>query len=150
MSGKSGAGPRRTREDYAGLLAIADAEELVALADAILAGPSELVVTRRPETGSVVLVAREPVCGHRFQLADLVVSTAEVELDGEAGWSMRPGSHRVAALAQAVCEAELARGGAHAHTVALLCEGADRSRREAREAEWARLRPTIVEFEEVL
>ncbi len=146
----SGMSARRSREDYAELLALADADELVRLADAVLAGPAHLVVTRRPETGSVVLVAREPVAEHRFQLADMVVSTAEVELDGHAGWSMRPGSHRVAALAQAICEAEMAREGEHADAIARVCEAAGAARCVARQAEWSRLAATIVDFEEVL
>lgn len=140
----------RSREEYAELLALADADQLIGLADAVLGGCARLEVTRAPETGSVVAVVREPVSGHRFQLADVVVSTAEVELDGNAGWSMRPGAHRQAALAQAICEAELARGGEYAPGVARLCESVALARRSAREAEWARLRTTIVEFEEVL
>lgn len=145
----------RRREQAAELLALIPPTDLMDLADLVLAqatqaGPESVAITRRPEVGSVVVLVREPVSGHRFQLTDLVVSTAEVELGGQPGWAMRPGAHPEAALAQAVCEAELARGGPLAPRIAQRCDAVETARRTARAAEWSRLAPTIVEFEEVL
>lgn len=142
--------PAPSREELHELLALTPGDDLVALADTILATGVNLRVTRRPETGSIAVQVREPVARQRFQLADMVVSTAEVELAGERGWAMRSGTDRRAALAQAVCEAELARNGSHAAQIRARLESEATDRSAQRAQEWSALLPTIVEFEEVL
>jgi len=139
------------RGRWSELLSAAPAEELVGLADAVLAATPapRCDVVRAPEVGNIVVQVREPIARQRFYLADMLVSSAEVRLAGQPGWAMRPGHDRQAALAQAVCEAELVRRGPLADRISDLLEevGADRVR--ARADEWARLQSTAVEFEEV-
>lgn len=142
--------PRRSRQESCELLGLVDAEEIVRLADMVLATGATTRVTRRPETGSIVLQVREPVARRRFQLADMVVTTAELELEGEPGWALRPGADRLTTLAQAVCEAELARQGAIAPQIEARLAARAQERAEQRAQEWQELLPTVVEFEEVL
>lgn len=139
---------RPSREDLSELLSLADPVRLRDLADRCLAG-TELTVVRGPETGTVATQVREPIAGARFLLTDVLVSSAEVTLDGTPGWGMRLGADRPAALAQAVCEAELARDGAYAAELRELCAEVATRRAVDRAAEWQRLTPTIVEFEEI-
>jgi len=138
-----------TREERTALLALARSEELVGLADACLADSVVPRVLRAPEVGCVATQVREPIAGERFLLGDVLAVQAEVELGGARGWSMRLGDDRVAALAAAICDAEVAAGRTHAKDVLDLC-GRVAAREAAAEAEeWARLAPTVVEFEEL-
>lgn len=146
---------RADREALGGLLALADPEQLCALADSVLAGSTlagaagSFQITRAPTTGVLVSQVREPIASHRFIAGDLVASTAEVVLDEAAGWGMRLGDDRAAALAQAVLDAEVLRRGGRTDAVLSLALGTAERLRAERVAEWDRLTPTIVEFEEI-
>jgi len=138
-----------TQEDVAGALAIAAAGPLQRLAEVIAARAGELVVLDGPTVGTARYDVREPVESIRFGLMEVLISRAEVELDGVGGWAMRLGDDRAAVLAAAICDAEVQRGGPHAPEVLALCslvqaEAADRDRQR-----WSELRPTIVSFEEL-
>jgi alpha-D-ribose 1-methylphosphonate 5-triphosphate synthase subunit PhnG len=138
-----------TQEDVAEALAIAAAGPLQRLAEAIVAGVEDLVVLDGPTVGTARYDVREPVESIRFGLTEVLVTRAEVELDGVGGWAMRLGDDRAAVLAAAVCDAEVQRQGPHAGDVLALCSlvRADAADRNARR--WAELRPTIVNFEEL-
>lgn len=138
-----------SREQRCALLAEAEREELVALADECLTDGTALRVLSGPEVGIVVAQVREPVLAERFLLGDVLACRAEVELAGQRGWSMRLGDDRVAAVAAAVLDAEAEAGRPHSARVHQLCRIVT-DRKAAREAaEWAALAPTIVEFEEL-
>ena len=159
---------RSDREALGGLLALADPERLRALADAILAEvvPAEqdratapaqgqatpapaFQITRAPATGVLVGQVREPIASQRFIAGGLVASTAEVVLGYATGWGMRLGDDRAAALSQAVLDAEVLRGGDRTAEIVELALATDERLRAERAAEWERLTPTIVEFEEI-
>lgn len=138
------------REDRAALLAVAQTDELVALADELLARGGQLEVLRMPEVGCVAAQVVDPVQGERFLLGDVLACEAEVALDGVRGWAMRLGDDRTAALAAAVCDAAAlwdADGAARA--VDALCARVAARVAETEAAEWAALAPTVVEFEEL-
>jgi alpha-D-ribose 1-methylphosphonate 5-triphosphate synthase subunit PhnG len=137
------------RERRAELLAAAEPSELVALADRCLTHPPEPVVLAPPEVGLVVLQVREPVADERFYLGEVVVTRAEVEVDGVHGWSMRLGDDQVAALAGAVCDAEAEAVRPLADDVEALCRIVEARQTAAQAAEWAELAPTEVSFEEL-
>lgn len=138
------------------LLALAPSGELTALAERILADDdlaAALTVTHRPEVGAVVIQVREPVASERFHLGDVVVTRAEVGLDGARGWSMRLGTDRGAALAAALCDALAETTRADWQTwrdeVEALCHQTEEHRHETERREWAELAPTAVSFEEL-
>ena len=139
----------RSREELSELLSLADPQALVEAANQCIT-EATLTVVRGPEVGTVATQVREPIAGTRFLLADVLVSSAEVTLDGTPGWAMRLGADRPAALAQAICDAELARDGRLAEHLHRLCSDIATTRDLDRAAEWERLAPTVVEFEEVL
>ena len=138
-----------TVNERAELLAVAEAEEVVALAESCLAEYGNPVLLAPPEVGLVVMQVREPVCAERFHLGEVVVTRAEVEVAGARGWAMRLGDDRVATLAAAVCDAVAAGGGALAADVEQLCAATERRRAERQAAEWDDIAPTIVTFEEL-
>ncbi|WP_190813267.1 phosphonate C-P lyase system protein PhnG [Saccharopolyspora pogona] len=138
-----------SREQRCALLAEAERDELVALADECLDDGAALRVLSGPEVGIVVAQVREPVLAERFLLGDVLACRVEVDLAGQVGWSIRLGEDRVAAVAAAVLDAEAEADRPRSARVDELCRTvADRL--AAREvAEWAALAPTIVEFEEL-
>jgi alpha-D-ribose 1-methylphosphonate 5-triphosphate synthase subunit PhnG len=137
-----------TREERWELLAAADGEELIELADACLAAEPapELTILAPPRTGCVTAQVRDPILRERFLLGDVLACTAEVDLGGTRGWAMRMGDDRAAALAMAICDAA---GETRAAAVEDLCRRVAARLAAADAAEWAELAPTVVEFEEL-
>lgn len=136
-------------EERAELLAAADPDALVALAERCLDRHGEPQLLLAPETGLVMLQVREPVRRERFHLGEVVVTRAEVHLAGYRGWSMRLGRDRLAALAAAMCDAVANAGGPLADEVDELCRRT-RDTLSTIEAEtWADLVATTVAFEEL-
>jgi alpha-D-ribose 1-methylphosphonate 5-triphosphate synthase subunit PhnG len=127
----------------------AEATELIALASACLSDDPEVTVTRPPVVGVVMTQVRDTVAEQRFILGDVLACQAEVTRRGTYGWAMRLGSDRLASLAAAICAAEHAADGPRASEIVALCQRTRARRREDRAAEWERLVPSIVEFEEI-
>lgn len=127
----------------------ADAAAVIALASACLADDPDVTVTRPPQVGVVVTQVRDTVAEQRFILGDVLVCQAEVTRRGVFGWAMRLGSDQLAALSAAILAAEHAAGGPRAAEIVALCDRTAESRRTERAAEWERLAPSIVEFEEI-
>ncbi len=138
-----------TRERRCGLLAIADPQALVDVADRCLADGTRPTVLVGPEVGLTMLDVREPVCGDRFYLGEVLVTRAEVELGGARGWAMRMGGDRVATLAAAVCDAEVEAGRARAGDVEALCKRTAASAEAADAASRVEIAATEVRFEEM-
>lgn len=137
------------RERRAELLALAGSAELVALADRCLADGATPTVLVAPEVGCVATEVVDPVGAERFLLGDVLACRAEVELAGHRGWAMRLGGDRAAALAAAVCDAEVEAGRAQSGEIAALCRRVAEREAAAEAAEWAALAPTVVAFEEL-
>jgi alpha-D-ribose 1-methylphosphonate 5-triphosphate synthase subunit PhnG len=139
------------------LLAVADADALVDLADRCLREIPGIVVTRPPEVGVMVLQVREPVESIRVQLADVLVSRAEAALGADRGWAMRLGDCATEALAAAICDTVAAAATSSgdcsttvlADEVGRLCTATADQIARASAAEWAELAETVVRFEEM-
>lgn len=137
-------------ERRADLLAVADADVLVAAAEQLLAdGLPEPRVVTQPELGMVMLQVREPIAEERFYLAEVLVTRSEVELAGVTGWAMRMGDDRMATLAAAVLAAAAESAPSWQASVDALCTTTESALTQARNAEWAELATTQVEFEEL-
>ncbi len=127
---------------------------MIELSERILGTPGvteALTVLHRPETGTVVLQVREPVCRERFYLGEVVVTRAEVAIAGSRGWAMRMGADRMSTLAAAVCDAIAATDRDEWHHLAVevaeLCVRTGDRRASELDREWADLAPTAVAFE---
>lgn len=128
----------------------ADPAAVVDLASACLEDDPDLEITRAPRTGVLVTQARDTVAEQRFILGDVMVTQAEVRRRGAHGWAARLGSDRTTTLAAALLAAEHAADGPRRREIDQLVESTASRRAADRAAEWERLAPTIVEFEEVL
>lgn len=138
-----------SRERITELLAAAPAHELVELADACLSDGAELAVLTSPEVGSVAARVREPIAHDHFFLGDVLACRAEVSLAGARGWAMRMGDNRAATLAAAICDAEVHGERPQADRIRQLCARVEENHHLAEADEWARLAPTVVQFEEL-
>jgi len=127
----------------------ADAADVIALASACLADDPEVTITQPPRVGVVVTQVREPVAEQRFILGDVLACRAEVRRRGSYGWAMRLGSDTLAVLSAAILAAEYTADGPRRAEIEHLVEHTRRTRDAERAAEWERLAPTIVEFEEI-
>ncbi len=135
--------------ERSGLLAAADAAELISLADRLIEQHGEPSVIHPPEVALLAMQVREPVERTRFQLGDVLVTSAEVMIAGAEGWAMRMGGDRAATLAAAICAGVGDHGLEGGELVDDLCRRtADRLERD-RLVEWSELAGTRVEFEEL-
>ena len=135
--------------ERSGLLAAADAAERISLADRLIEQHGEPSVFHPPEVALLAMQVREPVERTRFQLGDVLVTSAEVMNAGAEGWAMRMGGDRAATPAAAICAGVGDHGLEGGEPVDDLCRRtADRHERD-RLVEWSELAGTRVEFEEL-
>jgi len=135
------------RADRFELIAACEEGALARLANDVLEDDPPLSVRQEPRPQLLMQQVREPVERRPFNLGEVLVTPAEVELDGERGFAMLPGKAERGAFSGAIVDAAVA--GDHEETpaiVARLKEVAKR-RREQRRAEWAESKHTAVEFE---
>nr|MBA2449497.1 phosphonate C-P lyase system protein PhnG [Chloroflexota bacterium] len=73
--------------------AIADCDEavLTGLAERVLASSAAVTVVREPTPGMLMLRARESAGRSVFNLGEVTVTEAEVEIDGHRGYAMTTG-----------------------------------------------------------
>jgi len=140
-----------TREQRCELLAAAEHGEIVPLAERLVAsGESpEPTVLRPPEVGMAVLQVREPVERSRFYLGEVLVTECTVEVAGVAGWSMRAGDDRIAALAAALLDAVAAAELPARAEIDAVCAQIAERREQQDAAQWAEIKSTTVSFEEL-
>lgn len=136
-------------EQRAELLAAADVTAVSDVADQLIALHGEPHVISPPETALVAFDVREPVESIRFRVGDVLVTRAEVDISGHAGWAIRPGDDHLGALAAAICAAVGDSGLDGADLVDLLCARTSALQAAADQAEWADVITTRVEFEEL-
>ena len=141
------------RAQTASLLARANRRDLISLIDELLQLNPEITVDtlRPPETGTVQLRVREPVCDERFILADALVTVAEVSVNGVAGWAMRLGTDSEATVAAALADSFVAQPDqiAGVERVTSLVETTAHEVKEARRVAVRRALGTVIDFEEL-
>lgn len=135
------------RTDRFELIAGCAESTLAGLANDVLEDDPPLAVRQEPRPQLLMQQVREPVERRPFNLGEVLVTPAEVELGESRGFAMVPGKAERAALSGAIADAAVAAGHeATPDIVAALTDEAD-SRRAQRRAAWARSKHTAVEFE---
>lgn len=137
-----------TPENRAGLLARAGRDELIHLADELLSD-IQVEISIPARIGTLVLEVREPVEGIRFQLADVLVTEAELMAGGATGWGMRLGSDVQAAVAAATCDLAVEMNHTRSFEVESLCLRTSQRLAEEDARNWGEVAPTEVLFEEL-
>lgn len=129
------------------LIAGCDGEVLGRLANDVLAADPELAVRQDPRPVLCPQQVREPVEGRPITLGEVVLTPAEVELDGTRGFAMVPGKAERAALSGAIVDAALAGGHDRRDEMRAELERVAADREAERERQWAESRHTTVDFE---
>jgi alpha-D-ribose 1-methylphosphonate 5-triphosphate synthase subunit PhnG len=135
------------RSDRFELIAACDEETLVGFADDLLDEDVQLRVLQEPRPQLVMQQAVEPVEHQPFNLGEVVVTAAEVELDDAKGFAMVAGKAERKALAGAVVDAGVALGHPRTDDIAEGLTAAATERSERRRRQWAESRATTVDFE---
>ena len=135
------------RSDRFELIAACDGETLARFANDILEADPPLSVRQEPRPQLVMQQVREPVERRPFNLGEVLVTPAEVDLDGSRGFAMMPGKAERAALSGAIVDAAVAGGHEATPDVVDALESVERRQRERRRREWAESKHTAVDFD---
>ena len=135
------------RSDRFELIAACDGTVLARFANEVLDSDPPLAILQEPKPQLLMHRVHEPVEHRPFNLGEVVVTPAEVELDGERGFAMQPGKAERAALSGAIVDAAVAGGHDRARAMADELEAAAERREVERAREWSESRQTAVEFE---
>jgi alpha-D-ribose 1-methylphosphonate 5-triphosphate synthase subunit PhnG len=135
------------RSDRFELIAGCDGATLARFANDVLEDDPPLTVQQDPRPQLLMQQVVEPVQHRPFNLGEVVVTPAAVELDGQRGFAMCPGKAERAALSGAIVDAAVA--GNHPLTpeitTALTAAAAEREAERAQS--WAESKHTTVAFE---
>ena len=129
------------------MIAACDGETLVDLAETVLDGETRVRVLQAPKPKLVMQRVREPVHNDQFNLGEVLVTPAEVEIDGERGFAMVAGRAEAPAVSGAIVDAAVAADHPRADQIKrTLAEGMI-ERAARRQRQWAESRATTIEFE---
>ena len=137
----------RDRTDRFELIAACDGAALTEAANEVLATEPSVTIRQEPQPQLVMQRVHEPVEGRPFNLGEVVVTPAEVGLDGAAGFAMRPGKAEQQALSGAIVDAAVAGGHPVAEEIVSQLEDTRARFDGRRQRERARSRHTAVTFD---
>jgi len=135
------------RADRFELVAVTDHDRLASLADEVLAGDPSFSVLQEPRPQLVMQRVREPVERRPFNLGEVVVTPAEVRVDGARGFAMLAGKAERAALSGAIVDAAVAGGHPASEEITTALAAAGERHAAERRRERAESRHTVVEFD---
>jgi alpha-D-ribose 1-methylphosphonate 5-triphosphate synthase subunit PhnG len=138
------------RSDRFELIAACPPAPLHEHADAVLADDPDLRILQAPTAQLLRHQIHEPVARSRFNLGEVLVTTAEVELGAAKGYAMVPGRAEARALAGAVVDAAVAGGHPRSKAIAATLETAAAEREQGRDERWAEAQQTVVAFTELV
>ena len=135
------------RSDRFELIAACEGETLGRFANDVLADDLSLFVRQEPRPQLIMQQVQEPVERRPFNLGEVLVTPAEVDLDGARGFAMVPGKSERAALSGAIVDAAVAGGHRATADIVEALEDVDARRREQRRRTWAESKHTTVDFQ---
>lgn len=135
------------RTDRFELIAGTPQAPLIEHAEAILDGESDVRILQEPNPQLLMQRVTEPVEHRPFNLGEVLVTAAEVELDDERGYAMVPGRARAKAVSGAIVDAAIEAGHDRRDAIVDDLRAAEADRQERRQRQWAESRATTVEFD---
>jgi alpha-D-ribose 1-methylphosphonate 5-triphosphate synthase subunit PhnG len=135
------------RNDRFELIAACDGETLATFANNILSSEPPLQVLQEPCPQLVMQRVREPVEHRPFNIGEVVITPAEVRLNGEEGFAMRPGKAERHALSGAIVDAAVAGDHPLAGEIVTNLEAAGEQFEQERQETLQRSRHTTVDFD---
>jgi len=136
------------RERRLEAIGLADEPTLTAIADELLQSAG-VQISRGPTVGLLMVRAEEPSVRHAFNFAEVTVSEAEVIVEGHRGYAMVLGRAPAKALAGAIIDGALEAGTPGTEGIEGVLNAALDREASRLAAEWARVAPTTVTFEEM-
>jgi alpha-D-ribose 1-methylphosphonate 5-triphosphate synthase subunit PhnG len=137
------------REQRFEIMAAGPAEPLIAMADRLLEQNNSIEIIKEPRPAVMMLRARDTAQGQIFNLGEAIVTEAQVNYCGETGYLLVMGDNQLHALAGAMCDAAVEGNhplsGDVLETLVLLTH----LQKEQAAAEWNRIAPTAVNFDEM-
>lgn len=128
------------------LIAQAPRESLIEHATAMLDDDLPIRILQEPDPQLLMHRVTDPVEQRPFNLGELLVTTAEVQLAGEKGYAMVPGRARDKAVSGAIVDAAIEADHDRRPAIVADLEAADADRQQCRRRRWAESRATTVEF----
>lgn len=129
------------------MIAVCDDATLVGHAEAILSGGTPVEIRQEPTPQLIMQRVREPVEGRPFNLGEVLVTAAEVAVDGAKGFAMVPGKAEAKAVSGAIVDAAIEAGHPRSVEIADDLRTAVEEREKRRANEWAESCATAVNFE---
>jgi len=143
------------RERWFEIMALGPREPLVAIADSLLEVESSegnagnLEIIKEPKAAVLMVRARDTAQGEIFNFGEALVTEAEVRFYGQAGYMLILGDDQTHALAGAICDAALQARHPNSESILETLTIMQRFQQEQADAEWARVAPTTVNFDEM-
>lgn len=135
------------RSDRFELIAACEEATLATFANEVLEDDPPLSVRQDPRPQLLMQQVREPVERRPFNLGEVLVTPAEVDLAGTRGFAMVSGKAERAALSGAIVDAAVAANHELTPSIVEALEDASTRQRERRQQAWAESKHTTVEFE---
>ncbi len=135
------------RSDRFELIASCEGATLAQFANDVLEDDPPLSVRQEPRPQLLMQQVCDPVERRPFNLGEVLVTPAEVELEGTRGFAMVPGKGERAALSGAIVDAAVAAGHEETPAIVATLEDVAARQREQRRQDWAQSKHTAVEFE---
>lgn len=129
------------------MIAACDDTTLVGHAEAVLNGDTLVEIRQEPTPQLVMQRVREPVEASPFNLGEVLVTAAEVAVDGARGFAMVPGKAEAKAVSGAIVDAAVEADHPRSAEIADDLRAAVEAREERRAHEWTESRATTVEFD---
>jgi alpha-D-ribose 1-methylphosphonate 5-triphosphate synthase subunit PhnG len=130
-------------------IAVCDEAVLARLAERALAGGAAVTVLREPTPGMVMMRARESARRSLFNLGEVAVTEAEVEIGPHRGYAMTMGLRPAKALAGAIVDAAAEADPALRPTIEAALREATAADEAGRAARRRRIVGTRVRFDEI-
>ncbi len=143
------------REEWFEIMAQGPREPLVALVDRLLEqeggeeGKGQLEIIKEPKAVVLMMRARDTAHGEVFNFGEALVTEAEVRFYGQTGYMLILGDDQMHALAGAICDAALEAKHPERSAILETLLAMQRYQQEQVAAEWARVAPTTVAFDEM-
>ena len=128
------------------LIAACDEETLAGFANKVLEDDPPLSIRQDPRPKLLMQQVQEPVERRSFNLGEVIVTPAEVELRDTRGFAIVPGKNERAALSGAIVDAAVAANHDRTPAIVESLQAAGTRQRDQRRQSWAESRHTTVEF----
>jgi len=133
------------REERFEIIAVSEKASILELAEEILKDTEVKIL--KEQTGMIMARASDSVVGAVFNLGEVLVTEAEVEIGGEKGYAMVLGMEPEKACAGAILDAAVETNHPLKNKISETLEEERKKTKERKRKLWGVVKPTKVEFE---